>query len=41
MAGLYVVLSGRLSIHVDRGAGPRKVMEWQGGDITGILPSHR
>jgi signal transduction histidine kinase len=39
--GLFVVLSGRLSIHVDHGAGPRKVMEWQGGDITGVLPYSR
>lgn len=39
--GLYVVLSGRLSIHIDRGAGPRKVMEWRGGDVTGLLPYSR
>src|SRR5262245_49521703 len=39
--GLYVVLSGHLSIRVDRGAGPRIVMEWHGGDITGILPYSR
>src|SRR5688572_25885161 len=39
--GLYVVLSGLLSIYVDRGTGPHKVMEWRGGDITGILPYSR
>ena len=39
--GLYVVLSGHLSIRVDRGAGPRIVMEWYGGDVTGILPYSR
>ncbi|MEJ2217717.1 MAG: ATP-binding protein [Gemmatimonadota bacterium] len=39
--GLQVVLSGRFSTFVDRGAGPRKVMEWQGGDVTGILPFSR
>ena len=39
--GLYVVLSGHLSIRVDRGAGPRIVMEWHGGDITGMLPYSR
>ncbi len=39
--GLEVILSGRLSHHVDRGAGPRKVMEWQGGDLTGVLPYSR
>jgi signal transduction histidine kinase len=38
---LYVVLSGRYAIHVDRGAGPKKVMEWIGGDVGGILPYSR
>ena len=36
-----VVLDGHLSIRVDRGAGPRIVMEWRGGDVTGILPYSR
>ncbi len=39
--GLYVVLSGHFSIRVDRGAGPRKVMEWRGGDVSGVLPYSR
>ncbi|MGE5346466.1 MAG: ATP-binding protein [Acidithiobacillales bacterium] len=39
--GLYIVLSGHLSIHIDRGAGPQKVMEWRGGDVTGLLPYSR
>ena len=39
--GLYVVLDGHLSIRVDRGAGPRVVMEWHGGDVTGVLPYSR
>lgn len=39
--GLYVVLTGHLSIHVDRGTGPRKIMEWRGGDVTGLLPYSR
>jgi signal transduction histidine kinase len=39
--GLHVVLSGYLSIHVDRGAGPRKIMEWRGGDVTGLMPYSR
>ena len=38
---LAVVLSGTLSIYIDRGAGPHKVMEWHGGDITGFLPYSR
>ena len=39
--GLYIILSGHLSIHVDRGAGPHKVMEWHGGDVSGVLPYSR
>jgi signal transduction histidine kinase len=39
--GLEIVLSGRYAIHVDRGAGSRKVMEWQSGDVTGLLPFSR
>ncbi len=38
---LYILLSGRLSHHVDRGAGRRKVMEWVGGEVTGLLPYSR
>lgn len=40
-SGLWIVLSGQLSIRVDRGAGPRKVMDWRAGDITGMLPYSR
>ncbi len=39
--GLEVVLSGHFAIHVDRGAGPRRVMEWQSGDVSGVLPFSR
>jgi signal transduction histidine kinase len=39
--GLHVVLSGHFTIHVDRGAGRRKIMEWRGGDITGLIPYSR
>jgi signal transduction histidine kinase len=39
--GLYIVLSGQIDILVDRGAGPNKVMEWRGGDVTGVLPYSR
>jgi signal transduction histidine kinase len=38
---LYAVLKGHLVIRVDRGAGPRKVMEWREGDVTGRLPYSR
>jgi signal transduction histidine kinase len=39
--GLHVVLDGHLSIYVDRGAGRRKIMEWRGGDVTGLMPYSR
>jgi signal transduction histidine kinase len=41
VAGMYIVLDGHLSIRVDRGAGPHIVMEWRGGDVTGLLPYSR
>src|SRR5262249_8667980 len=39
--GLHIVLAGHLTIHVDQGAGPRKVMEWRAGDVTGLMPYSR
>lgn len=39
--GLHVVLDGHLAIHVDHGAGRRKIMEWRAGDVTGLLPYSR
>ncbi|RPI19673.1 MAG: GHKL domain-containing protein [Acidobacteriales bacterium] len=39
--GLFVVLSGRVAIFVDRGAGQHKIMEWREGDVTGMLPYSR
>jgi signal transduction histidine kinase len=41
VAGMFIVLSGRIAIFIDRGAGPRKTMEWLGGDVTGLLPYSR
>ena len=41
VAGLYLVLDGHLTIRLDRGAGPRIVMEWHGGDVAGLLPYSR
>jgi signal transduction histidine kinase len=38
---LYVILSGHVSIHVDRGAGLRRIVEWRGGDVAGVLPYSR
>ncbi|HUR34139.1 MAG TPA: ATP-binding protein [Vicinamibacterales bacterium] len=39
--GMYILLTGHVVIYVDRGAGPKKVMEWRGGDVTGMLPYSR
>lgn len=41
ITGLWVLLSGHVTIRVDRGAGPRKVMEWTSGDVSGLLPYSR
>jgi len=38
---LYIILSGRLALFVDRGAGPHKVIEWRAGDVAGMLPYSR
>ena len=39
--GLYIVLSGYMTIHVDGPSGRRRVLEWRAGDVTGILPYSR
>jgi signal transduction histidine kinase len=41
VAALYIILSGRLAMFIDRGDGPNKFVEWRGGDITGMLPYSR
>jgi len=38
---IWIVLSGQVAVRVDRGAGPRLVMEWQVGEVTGMLPYSR
>jgi signal transduction histidine kinase len=38
---LWALLSGHTAILVDRGSGPRKVMEWRAGDLAGTLPFSR
>jgi signal transduction histidine kinase len=38
---MFIILAGHIVIFVDRGAGPEKVMEWKGGDVTGMLPYSR
>ena len=39
--GLYVVLSGHVSLSVERGSGPQKMIEWRTGEVSGILPYSR
>src|SRR5215212_2361451 len=41
VGGIFVVLTGRIAIFVDRGAGLHKMMEWRAGDVTGVLPYSR
>ena len=41
LENLYVLFEGHLVIYVERGGGRRKVMEWYGGDVTGLLPYSR
>ena len=41
LQSLFVILTGHAVIRVDRGSGPRKVMEWHGGDVSGMLPYSR
>jgi signal transduction histidine kinase len=38
---LWILLSGRVSVRINRASGSRKVMEWRGGDIGGLLPYSR
>jgi signal transduction histidine kinase len=38
---LYILFSGSIAIHVDRGAGSHKLFEWKGGDVSGTLPFSR
>jgi len=38
---MIVVLSGQIDTWLDRGNGPRKMMQWRAGEITGPLPYSR
>ena len=38
---MWIILVGRMGIDVDQGGGPRRVIEWHAGDITGLLPYSR
>jgi signal transduction histidine kinase len=39
--GLYVILSGHVTLSADRGAGLQKMIEWRTGDVSGVLPYSR
>jgi signal transduction histidine kinase len=39
--GLHIVLAGHVSLSVDRGSGPQKMIEWRAGEVSGILPYSR
>ncbi|HUV68492.1 MAG TPA: ATP-binding protein [Terracidiphilus sp.] len=41
VAALYVLLSGRVAIFVDRGSGLQKAFEWRAGEVSGLLPYSR
>ena len=38
---LFIVLSGRIVLSVDRGTGGGHRLTWRGGDVTGVLPYSR
>jgi signal transduction histidine kinase len=38
---LWIILTGCVAVKVDRGVGPRLVIEWRSGDVTGMLPYSR
>jgi len=38
---LWIVLEGNVEIAVDRGTGPKRVMSWRTGDVSGKLPFSR
>jgi signal transduction histidine kinase len=41
MDGLFALLTGHVAFYMDRGRGRRKVVEWHGGEVTGVLPYSR
>src|ERR1044072_31476 len=38
---LFVVISGRIALFLDRGSGRPKLAGWRAGDVTGTLPYSR
>ncbi|MEP7345363.1 MAG: HAMP domain-containing sensor histidine kinase, partial [Gemmatimonadaceae bacterium] len=41
LSSMFIIFTGHLAIRVDSGAGPRRVLEWFGGDVSGTLPYSR
>ena len=39
--GMYAILSGRMTIFLEKGGAPKKLADWQTGDVTGLLPYSR
>ena len=39
--GLFILLSGHIAVYVDRANGRERIMDWHGGDVTGMLPYSR
>ncbi|MDE1176604.1 MAG: ATP-binding protein [Edaphobacter sp.] len=38
---MYLILTGRMALFVDRGSGPNRMVEWHAGDVGGLLPYSR
>jgi len=38
---MWILLSGHVVVDVDRGIGPRRVVEWRAGEVSGMLPYSR
>jgi len=41
IGSMWIVLSGRIAIFIERGGGTHKMMEWRTGDVSGNLPYSR
>ncbi len=41
VSGMYILLAGRISIHLVRNGTRHKIAEWRAGDVTGLLPYSR
>jgi signal transduction histidine kinase len=38
---MWILFTGGGAVYIDRGSGPRKGMEWNAGEVTGLLPFSR